>query len=51
MDQIEEIKKRIDIVDYIGNFVTLKKSGRNFTGLCPFHQEKTPSFEFEPLGR
>jgi DNA primase len=41
---IEEIKAKISIVDYIGKFVTLKKAGRNFIGLCPFHIEKTPSF-------
>lgn len=41
---IEEIKARINIVDYIGKFVSLKKAGRNFIGLCPFHIEKTPSF-------
>jgi DNA primase len=41
---IEEIKSKISIVDYIGKFVSLKKAGRNFIGLCPFHIEKTPSF-------
>jgi DNA primase len=41
---IEEIKSKINIVDYIGKFVSLKKAGRNFIGLCPFHIEKTPSF-------
>jgi DNA primase len=45
---IEEIKKRIDIVDFIGSFIDLKKSGRNFKALCPFHQEKTPSFIISP---
>ncbi len=45
---IEEIKRKIDIVDYIGSLITLKKVGRNFKGLCPFHQEKTPSFIVSP---
>lgn len=44
MSDIEDIKSRIDIVDYIGKKVALKKSGHNFKGLCPFHGEKTPSF-------
>ena len=41
---IDEIRSRIDIVRSIGEVVPLKKVGRNYTGLCPFHQEKTPSF-------
>lgn len=45
---IEEIKKRLDIVAYINSFIPLKKSGRNYKALCPFHQEKTPSFVISP---
>ncbi|MFD2630853.1 DNA primase [Oceanobacillus kapialis] len=41
---IEEIRQANDIVDVIGDYVQLKKQGRNFVGLCPFHGEKTPSF-------
>lgn len=45
---IEEIKKKINIVEFIGSFITLKKAGRNFKAVCPFHQEKTPSFVVSP---
>ncbi|MCX6806822.1 MAG: DNA primase [Candidatus Berkelbacteria bacterium] len=43
-DEIEEIKRRINIVDLISSYLTLKKAGSNYKALCPFHQEKTPSF-------
>lgn len=42
--KIEEIKNSADIVDIISEYVQLKKRGKNFVGLCPFHREKTPSF-------
>ena len=41
---IEEIKYRNDIEEVISSYVTLKRAGSNFNGLCPFHNEKTPSF-------
>jgi DNA primase len=42
--QIEQVRSRADIVEIIGAHVRLRKAGRNFVGLCPFHGEKTPSF-------
>ena len=44
MSVVDDIKQRIDIVEFIGEFVTLQKSGHNFKSVCPFHSEKTPSF-------
>ena len=42
--EIEELKSRADIYSVISGYVKLKKTGKNYTGLCPFHKEKTPSF-------
>jgi DNA primase len=44
----ERVKQQADIVRVVGEYVRLKKSGQNFTGLCPFHAEKTPSFAVHP---
>ncbi|HWG58834.1 MAG TPA: DNA primase [Candidatus Acidoferrales bacterium] len=45
----EKVKQQADIVRVIGEYVRLRKTGANFTGLCPFHQEKTPSFNVHPV--
>ena len=45
---IDEIRNKNDIVDVISQYVVLKRSGRNFFGLCPFHKEKSPSFSVSP---
>src|SRR5579863_1599063 len=46
---IQQILSRIDIIEIIGGFVKLKKRGVNYLGLCPFHNEKTPSFTVSPV--
>jgi DNA primase len=48
MGVIDEVKNRIDIIELISGYVPLKKAGRNYKGLCPFHTEKTPSFVVFP---
>ena len=48
MSVIDEVKERLDIVEVVSSYVTLKKAGRTHKGLCPFHTEKTPSFVVFP---
>src|SRR5436309_15317734 len=47
-DKLEQIRAASDIVDVIGAVLPLKRAGANFTALCPFHQEKSPSFNVNP---
>jgi DNA primase len=47
-DTIEQVKQRLDIVDIVSEHVVLKKQGKDFTGLCPFHDDKSPSFSVSP---
>jgi len=48
MDQVAQIREKLDIVAFISEFITVKKAGRNFKANCPFHGEKTPSFVISP---
>lgn len=48
MSDTEDIKARIDLVDFVGKYLPLKKAGTNYKGLCPFHMEKSPSFMVNP---
>jgi len=45
---IQEVRQRTDIVEFVSGYVSLRKAGRNYVGLCPFHKEKTPSFTVSP---
>jgi len=45
----EKVKQQADIIRVVGEYVRLKKTGKDFSGLCPFHQEKTPSFTVSPI--
>ncbi|MBN1263449.1 MAG: DNA primase [Candidatus Pacebacteria bacterium] len=47
-DQLDEIRQKINLVDLVSEYTPLKKAGRNFKALCPFHSEKTPSFIVSP---
>ena len=47
-DVIEQVKSRVDIVALVSEYVKLRKTGKNYVGLCPFHEEKTPSFSVDP---
>jgi DNA primase len=48
-DTIAEVKERVDLVEVVSDYVVLQKKGREFIGLCPFHEEKTPSFTVNPI--
>jgi len=47
-DTLQAVRDRVDIVDLVGRYVSLKKAGRSHKGLCPFHHEKSPSFLVTP---
>lgn len=48
MDQVAEVREKIDIVSFISEYISIKHAGKNFKALCPFHGEKTPSFVISP---
>ncbi len=47
-DKVKEVSERSPILDVVGEYVNLRRSGANYQGLCPFHGEKTPSFNVNP---
>mgnify|MGYP001127872359 CR=1 FL=1 len=47
--EVDELKTRADIYSIVSSYVSLKRTGKNFVGLCPFHKEKTPSFTVDPI--
>ncbi|MCA9635189.1 MAG: DNA primase [Myxococcales bacterium] len=47
-DKLQEVRDRIDVVDLVGRYVGLRRSGKNYSACCPFHEEKTPSFYVNP---
>src|SRR3989344_3784081 len=48
MDAVSQIKQKLDIVDVIAGYISVKKSGKNYKAVCPFHSEDTPSFMISP---
>lgn len=48
MDEVSQIRERVDLIAFISEYIPLKKMGRNFKAICPFHNEKTPSFVVSP---
>ena len=46
--EVDELKSHADIYGIVSGYVNLKKSGKSYSGLCPFHKEKTPSFSVDP---
>jgi len=47
-DPVDEVRERCDLVEIVSQYVALRRSGRTMVGLCPFHNEKTPSFHVNP---
>ena len=47
-ETIQKIRDHVDVVELVGRSVSLKRAGRNYKGLCPFHDEKSPSFHVRP---